>query len=534
MLEMMPDPDADVEQQPRLSGVQSDIAQLVVVNVLHTRFRYVAGIGWHEYQGGRWVTVPKSSRVVRDTVREYMGQRVDDLRRDGRAEQAVLWKAAMNAQHIGGILQLAEAMNGILTGHDELDRGPDLVNCSNGVLDLRTGMLGRPNPGLLLTKQTGAPYNPQAHSDTWDEILVAVPADTRDWLQVRMGQALTGYAEDSLVLTVGGGENGKSAFMSAIMRAFGSYGGLISHRVLLQGSAGQHPTELMDLRGLRLALLEETPEEGNLDTHQLKSVIGTPFISARRMRQDSITFPTTHSLFINTNHFPLVATTDHGTWRRLVACRFPFRFVAPGSRGQDGLRAGERWGDPDLKARIQRDETLPAAALAWVIEGARRWYADRTALHRIPPSVAAATREWRTDSDVGFQFATEHLEPAPHHLVPVSYLAEKFNDFLEAQAKRKWSNRVIAGRLPQSIKAALGREITAEVVKVQARHMLGISDPFDAARHQLTEGKTVRAWVDLRLRGDHVPILEPGPADLAQGGNGHEIGHDPDQMEMFT
>jgi P4 family phage/plasmid primase-like protien len=534
MLEMMPDPDADVEAQPRMSGVQSDIAQLVVVNVLHTRFRFVAGIGWHEYQGGRWVSVPKSGRVVRDTVREYMGQRVDDLRRDGRAEQAVLWKAAMNAQNIGGILQLAEAMNGVLTGHDDLDRGPDLVNCINGVLDLRTGMLGRSNPGLLLTKQTGAPYNPDASSATWSEILEAVPVDTRDWLQVRCGQALTGYAEDSLVLTVGGGENGKSAFMSAIMRAFGTYAGLISHRVLLQGAAGQHPTELMDLRGLRLALLEETPEEGNLDTHQLKSVIGTPFISARRMRQDSITFPTTHSLFINTNHFPLVATTDHGTWRRLVACRFPFRFITPGVA--DELRQGERWGDPDLKARIQRDETLPAAALAWVIQGARRWYADRSSLHRIPPSVAAATREWRTDSDVGYQFATEHLEPAPHHLVPVSYLAEKFNEFLEAQAKRKWSNRVIAGRLPQSIKAALGREITPEVVKVQPRHLLGIADPFDAARHQLTEGKTVRAWVDLRLRSEHVPILEPGPADLAQGdnGNGHEVGHDPDQMEMFT
>lgn len=487
---------------PRGVGVQADIAQLVVVNVLHTRFRYVAGIGWHEYAGGVWSQVPKSSLVVRDTVRDYMSQRVDDLRSSNRAEQALLWKAALTNQHINGILYFAQAMNGILTDHDELDRGPDLVNTRNGVLDLRTGFLGRHNPGLLLTKQTGAAYDQDATSDTWDEILEAVPADTRTWLQVRLGQAISGHAEDSLVLTVGGGQNGKSAFMSAIMRAFGTYAGLVSHRILLQ-APGQHPTELMDLRGLRMALLEETPEEGNLDTHQLKTIIGTPKISARRMRQDPITFDTTHSLFINTNHYPLVATTDHGTWRRLVAVRFPFTFT---TAHRIDRAKGERRADPDLKARIQRDDQLPAAALAWVIRGARIWYEDRAALHRLPPSVQDATTQWRMDSDVGSQFAAQHLELAPDHLIPVSYMADKFNEFLDAQGKRKWSNRIIASRLPQSIKAVHGREIEPDRVRVLGKHQLGITDPFDANRYKFTT-EFLRAWEGLRYVDESSPTL---------------------------
>lgn len=475
--------------------MQSDIAELVAVNVLVGRYRYVAGLGWLEYLGGAWRDVPKNSKVVRDAVRDFIRQRVEDLRTEGRAEQAQLWKATLNASQIGGILYFAEAMNGILTGHDELDRGPDLVNCRNGVLNLATGFLGKHNPGLRLTKQTGAPYDPDATSETWDMLLDAVPADVQPWLQLRFGQALSGYAEDNLVLLQGGGENGKSAFMSAIMRAFGSYAGMVSPRILLASNTTQHPTELMDLMALRLALLEETPEEGHLDVHQLKMIIGTPMINARRMRQDSISFPTTHSLFINSNPFPLVSATDHGTWRRLVAAKFPYKFVMPNSAHT--LAEGERWGDPDLKSRVHRDSDLPAAALAWVVQGALSWYADRSVMHSLPAPVAAATREWRADSDVGYQFAAEHLTPTPNHLVPASYMADKFNAFLEAQGKRKWSARVIAGRLPQSIKAVLDREATNDVIKIQARHQLGISDPFDAARHTLEPGKTIRAWNDL-------------------------------------
>jgi len=487
----------DVEQQPRGVGVQADIAELVTVNVLIGRFRYVGGIGWFEYRGGVWQHEPNTAASLRDAVRDFIKQHVEDLRTEQREEQARLWKAALTKQHFEGVLYFAQGMNQVLTSHEKLDQYPNLVNCRNGVLDLSSGLLSPHRPALLLTKQAGAAYLPDAQSDTWDMLLESVPADAQPWLQARLGQALTGYTEDSLVLTVGGGQNGKSAFMAAVMRAFGTYGRLISHRVL-QVSQGQHPTELMSLQGLRLALLEETPEEGNLDTHQLKTVIGTPYITARRMRQDDITFKTTHSLVINTNHFPLVSTTDHGTWRRLTAIRFPFKFVSP--QPDYRLGVGERWGDPDLKARIDRDPDLPAAALAWVVAGARAWVADRNAIHLLPPSVLDATRDWRMDSDVGYQFATEHLELAPNHLVPVSFMADKFNEFMERQNKRPWSSRLVAGRLPKSIEAALGSEVTSGVVKVQARHILGIDDPFDAARHVLTTGRTMRAWNGVRYK----------------------------------
>jgi P4 family phage/plasmid primase-like protien len=498
VLELAPDPNGDVERLPSIVGVEGDIAELVAVNVLHGRFRYVAGLGWHEYVGGRWAELPKTSNVVHDVVREFLKQRVDDLRAEQRREQALLWKAAMTHNHLKAVVSLCRDMNGVLADPSDLDKGEDIVNVQNGVLDLRTGMLRRHQPGLLLTRQTGAPYDPDAQSDTWHQVLASVPADALPWLQVRIGQALSGWYEDSLVLAVGGGMNGKSAFMAAIMRAFGSYAGMISHRVLLTGSSSQHPTELMDLRGLRLAVLEETPEEGILDTHQLKTIIGTPQITARRMRQDSITFKTSHTLFINTNHFPMVNTTDHGTWRRLTALKFPYKFINPGTAEE--LREGERWGDPDLKSRIERDADLPAAALAWAVQGALRWYADRAVLHALPDIVRGDTEEWRATSDIGYQFAIEYLEVDPHALIPSTYLAEKFNEFLAVQGKKRWSTQLVATRLPKSIEAALGKEAAPGQVWVQTRHLLGIADPFDAARNVLKPSTNLRAWEGIRFK----------------------------------
>jgi putative DNA primase/helicase len=494
MIDYGQDHSGHIGRLPQEKGVEADAAEAAAAGFLMGRFRWVDGIGWHHYDQGVWRHHVASRTELLDTVRQVIRHQIDEFRAEGNREQAALWQSLLTRQRIESVADIAKGLNGILTRHESLDHGPLLVNTRNGVFNLATGLLERHNPRYLLTKQTGAEYDRSAQSNVWAMLLDAVPLDVQPWLQLRLGQALTGEYDQSLTLTVGGGMNGKSMFMSAVMRAFGDYATTVPHRILHVGN-GQHPTELMELRGRRLVLMEETPEEGQLDPHQLKTIIGTPEISARRMRQDPIIFRASHSLFINTNHYPQVPSTDHGTWRRLLAVKFPFRFVNPGT--VDRLGASERWGSPDIAARIQADADLPAACLAWIIEGARRYLTDRDSLHQLPPAVQDATGEWRRDSDVCYQFATEHLKAAPNHLIPGSYLVEKFNAFLEAQGKRKWSNRLIHARLSDSLTAAMNMPTAYTVVKVGVQHELGIKDPFDARRNALTAGKAARAYVDL-------------------------------------
>ena len=97
------------------------------------------------------------------------------------------------------------------------------MNTPDGVLNGRTRELGDHDPTLLLTKITTARYDPDATHPDWAKALEAVRADVREWLQVRYGQALTGYPvpDSSVIFHIGNGENAKTCIAEAIGAALG-------------------------------------------------------------------------------------------------------------------------------------------------------------------------------------------------------------------------------------------------------------------------------------------------------------------------
>lgn len=502
-------------QLARAHGAESRAADIVAEKALAGRFRFSPALGWLEWDGRRWdaddVAEPRVVETVRlfidglekdyrvqaveqqlaaGTVLAAVMERVPEDEREtlkmtmkdekiveqhgtdaekalydaaaksgGEAKrQADIWLNLLSAGKISSITKLCRGMDGIVTRSTAFDAHPDLLNCRNCVVDLRTGEQLPHDPDLLLTHLTGGDYTPAARSALWDKALDAVQPEIVEWFQTRMGQSATGHTpdDDTLIVCAGGGENGKSAVMSAVMRALGSYGRLISHRVLI-AQPGQHPTELMDLRGLRFALLEETPEEGHLDTHQLKTTIGTPQITARRMRCDDVTFDTSHSLWVNTNFLPQVDSTDHGTWRRLKAMPWPYRFVKPDRPLVDG---NDRAGDLTLKPKLAQNPTVPAAVLAWIVEGAMRWYAAEQVSPCDPGPVREATKTWRITADVGLLFAVERLAEDRTGFITGDVMRNEFTTFLESQGKRAWSAQLMNQRFPESL-AEAGILVTA-------------------------------------------------------------------------
>lgn len=558
---------AALQQVARAHGAESRAADVVANNVLLSRFRFSPGLGWLEWDGRRWtadddVAEPNVIEAVRQfidaTEKDYrkrcctarqrieaitkavLGRATDDERMNDKGKpatqaalveklgseserqeladaasdlqeasrQADIWLNLLSAGKISSITKLCRGMKGIITRATEFDAHPDLLNCHNGVVDLRDGTLYRSHPDLLMTHLAGGDYIPGARSKTWDKALQAIHPDLREWFQTRMGQAITGHTpdDDAVIVSEGGGENGKTAVMFGISRAAGTYGRLISHKVLI-AQPGQHPTELMDLRGLRFALLEETPEEGRLDTHQLKVTIGTPYITARHMRCNSVTFTTSHTLVVNTNFLPQVDSTDHGSWRRLKAMPWPFRFR---KENEPIETQNDRRGDRALKARLHSDPTVPAAVIAYMVEGAKRWYAAGRVSPEDPPMVQEATARWRASSDVGFQFATDRLIADEHSFITAEVMRQEFTAFLAEQGKREWSSQTINTRLPASMEAA-GIRITADPKRnAKVRQGDRESRPTDdgwngiaaPAPAVITSGKQVRMWRGVRFKTD--------------------------------
>jgi len=150
----------------------------------------------------------------------------------------------------------------------------------------------------------------------------------------------------------------------------------------------EHPTEKASLLGVRFAAAMETEEGRYLAESTVKQLTGRDRVSARFMRQDWFDFDPTHSLFLVTNHKPIIRGTDKGIWRRIYL--IPFDVVIPEEEQDKGLQ------------RKLKDER--AGILVWAIKGCIE-YQKRG--FDVPKAVRLATDEYRAEMDTLGDFINE-------------------------------------------------------------------------------------------------------------------------------
>lgn len=419
-----------------------------LAEALEGRFCWASGLGWLRWTGRVWKEVSDVEPL--EAVRVWAGeqfeaaltaQRKDPSRPLGAAIQG--WRQILGKSRLTALRDLARGTEQIQRDAADFDGDPDLLTVLNGTLHLPTGKLMEFDPSHCITKSADAEYRRGYTHPMWTASLRAVPGDLHPWYQDRLGQALTGYPtpDHTLVITHGTGSNGKSTVADIVRKTLGGYGVLVSDRVLM-ANPDAHPTELMDLRGARYAVMEETPEARHLNVQRLKATIGTPSIRARRIRMDTVEFITTHSLFINTNYKPVVTETDWGTWRRLALMPFPFTFKKPGAALETPW---DRTGDPKL-AYAANDPEVRAAALAWMAEGAREWYGRGRMMLPHPGRVEKETREWRAETDLILGFSDECLRFQAEAFTQTREMLTAFNEWIVERGHRPWNDRTFATR----------------------------------------------------------------------------------------
>jgi len=429
---------AQWEPGPDTSLTDSVLAERVVQDVMVDEFRYVHGIGWLEFEGRRWVETGEE-RVI-ECVRTYTRELLVEATESGAGAPRLNELAKLQyAGRIKAVAGLVRGIRDVQANVDDFDADPWLLNVGNGVLDLRTLELAPHDPGFLMRHGTEVHYVEDAAHEDWRTALEAVPDDeTRRYLQMYFGTGATGLCpkEDVTLFLQGGGANGKSTILNAIQAPLGSYArGLLA--TVLGGQRDQHPTELMDLWGCRLAFMEETGDGHRLDTTKLKRIVGTGTITARRMYKDSVSFNPTHTLAVTTNHRPLVTDTDHGTWRRLALVPFPHTY-GPGD--------GDRTADGNLRSRLGEGREQQEAVLAWLVRGAHNWWLADCQLPPLPDIVVHATQAWREEGDPLFAFIESRLTACPHGFAFLQEMLENFNDSLD-KPHNPWGMVTFAQRL---------------------------------------------------------------------------------------
>jgi len=481
----------DASQAKEGGGGLSDarLADRVADDVLAGQFCWTEGLGWLKWDGKRWASMPEAAPI--EAVRRYFIEWHGKAAR--RRADTTLLKALsglLSRTKIANVLALTKGI--VLKDAADFDRHPDLLNVGNGVVDLATGTLGKHDPDLLMTKLTAVHFRANAGHADWSAALAALPPSVADWMQIRVGQAASGHMtpDDLLVIGQGGGANGKSTIFGGILRALGDHAVIVPERVLLT-NPGDHPTELMTLLGARLALMEETPEARHLSVKRLKDTVGTATMSARLIRGNNVTWEATHSLMLTTNYAPRIDETDHGTWRRLALVRFPYTFVDP-DRGT--LSGHERRGDPLLRDRLKDGrQGQHEAILAWIVEGARRWYAADRIMPAMPEQVRKDTAEWRSEADLIFGFIRDRLVFDADALIETVDMLADFNEWAAGLGSKPWGDQTF------TIRFGGHQEVEAHnVTKERVRGTAGLSRREGDLRG-MPKGQ-VSAWTWVRFR----------------------------------
>lgn len=469
------------------SALASRLARLHVSDI-----RYVAGgLGWIAWDGVKWgrdvakrhmaftrsVCSKASAEALQKVTPATKGERV--------ASRVASWPVMRN------VAQIAETDPMMQVTTEQLDRDIYILNCKNGIVDLRTGELHPHDRSKLCTKVTAVEVDFDRGCPQWHAFLNEAcngDMELKAYLQRLAGYSATGSVKEHvLAFAHGSGGNGKGTFLGAVGSILGDYAAVASADVFLASNNQRHPTELAALMGARLVHAQEIDPSRKWDEAKVKSLTGGDKISARFMRQDLFTFDPQFTLIIAGNTRPEITNVDDAMRRRMHLIPFETKPVRK---------------DVDLPDKLK--EEYPAI-LAWIVEGARLWLAEGL---NPPEVVVKATQEYLEGEDALGRWVEERCVVNPTSEVGTT---EAFHDFREwarenNEAKGKdWSQRKFNGEMR--------------------------SRGFEPARDRATRTKKVFRGLELLIGEEDEAVIDAMRMDAATEFFGIRVEFDDDRDE---
>ncbi|MGQ4353059.1 DNA primase family protein [Streptomyces drozdowiczii] len=427
------------------------------------QFRYVVGMGWHAWDEYRWKLTGGEESAV--WAAGDMAESFTDTDPKGRFSSRDIAAHRRRSESTAGVKAMlfqAQAAPRMRLDPHVLDGDIYSLCTPGGVVDLRTGKLSDPNPLSDMHSRATQVAPRTMPIPRWQRFLSDTFGDdergleTTGFLHVLLGYSITGdVGAQVLPFLYGTGANGKSVLLEVITQILGDYANAAPPGFLMEkGKFAEHSTELTELHGRRIVVCSELKQNDKFNESRVKLLTGGDRITARRMRQDFMTFAPTHKLWLLGNHRPEVGTGGHAFWRRIRL--IPFERTVPNERKVD-----------NLGAELVRDEG--PGILQWLIDGARLYLTTRDPLTG-PDSVRLATAAYETTEDHIGRFLTESCtrgtdgRPNPELRVEQKLLYEVYGRWCSEEMIRPSTSRVFAARIRQE----LGLASPADMIKNNA------------------------------------------------------------------
>ena len=350
---------------------------------------------WYRWSGKHWRAVSLTEvRALAKGAVEAMRDDVDRCVTDKDKADHMRWCASSQRWAMyDHMVSIAALDSRLWVRAAELDGDLRYLGVQNGVVDLWTGDLLPPDRARRVTRLARVDYVPGAKCQLFEATVRDVfesDSEMPGFFQRLCGYSITGDPrEHVLVLPFGGGGNGKGTLLNAIQWALGAHAttGHSSSFVRAEegggGGNGAARPDLIALAGVRFVLVSEPPKGAELREDVIKAMAGGDVLPARALYSGTMfQIQPSWTVWISTNHKPVIKGEDNGIWRRVLPVPFLRSF------------------DGDPAKDVTRPERLKAEAegvLAWLVRGAVEY--RRVGLC-VPSTVSASRAEYRADMDL--------------------------------------------------------------------------------------------------------------------------------------
>jgi len=220
---------------------------------------------------------------------------------------------------------------------NKVDDNPKLLGFENGVIDFSTKSFRHGQPDDYISKSTGIDYvklDKKKHAEhisfieTFFNQLFPIK-ERRDYMWDHCASMLIGENKDqSFNIYNGVGRNGKSMLIKLLEYSLGSYKETVPISIITQkrNSVGSTSSEIVLLKGARLAVMQESSKGERLNEGVMKEITGGDPLQGRALYKDCITFIPQFKFVAMTNNLLNVGSNDDGTWRRICVVKFESKF----------------------------------------------------------------------------------------------------------------------------------------------------------------------------------------------------------------
>ncbi len=452
------------------------------------RFRFCESLGWLYWDGKRWAKAGATEKVkeaehetVRAIQREAAAMRgaPDDVlvsstrgKEVWLSDKIAAWGlASQAAARMAAISNRASAM--LTVAVEALDADPMKFCVANGTLHIAKRADGpyvtlHPHdPNDFITKISPVAFDPKATCPRFDRFMdeVQPPDDGRAvqrFLDQWAGLSLTGdISEQKLTFHYGKGRNGKSVWVNTISFVAGDYADSIPVESFMDSgrarAGGQATPDIAGLPGVRMLTTSEPKKGSAFDEGLIKLCTGGDKIKARHLNRDFFGFVPQAKLTMIGNYRPKVSGTDEGILNRLVLVPWPV-FIPPERR------------DPTLFETLKGEA---AGILNRLLDGLCTWLDGGLS---IPGAVAAATADYRSDSDPLGRFLEACTRPTIGKKVQASDMHAVFSAWAKANGETVWSAKGLSAALKER---GIAAKKSVNVYWLDIELTKGVSDFLD-------------------------------------------------------